>query len=237
MLEGAAALGEGVDDMRLHQHRADRLVAAAETLGDDQQVGHHTFRLAGVQRAAAAHAAHHLVQDQQDAVAVAELAHALASSRARACTAPSVAPTTVSATKAMTFSPPEVLDLRFQLGRQSLAVGLGAFAGAPVAVGVAGRDMGDIDQQRRELLAPPGVAADCQRTQRIAVVALPPGDEMPALRLAGLDEVLSRHLQRRLDRLGSARHEVGVADARRRILHQQVGQFLGRWVVKKLVCA
>ena len=62
--------------VRLREHRADRLVAAAEALGDRQQVGHDAFLLAGVQRAGAAHAAHHLVEDQQDAVAVAQFAHA-----------------------------------------------------------------------------------------------------------------------------------------------------------------
>jgi hypothetical protein len=39
-------------------------------------VGRDAFLLAGVQRAAAAHAAHHLVEDQQHAVAVADLADA-----------------------------------------------------------------------------------------------------------------------------------------------------------------
>ena len=76
VLEEAAASRDRVDDARLRQHRADRLVAAAQALGDGHQVGHHAFLLAGVQRAGAAHAAHHLVEDQQHAVAVADLAHA-----------------------------------------------------------------------------------------------------------------------------------------------------------------
>jgi hypothetical protein len=38
--------------------------------------GDHALLLAGVQRAGAAHAAHHLVEDQQHAVAIAHLAHA-----------------------------------------------------------------------------------------------------------------------------------------------------------------
>ena len=59
------------------QHRADRLVAAAEPLGDRHQVGRDAFLLAGVQRAGAAHAAHHLVEDEEDAVAVADFADRL----------------------------------------------------------------------------------------------------------------------------------------------------------------
>ncbi len=49
MLEQAAAARECLDQPRLRQHRADRLVAAAQSLGDHQQVGHHAFLLAGVQ--------------------------------------------------------------------------------------------------------------------------------------------------------------------------------------------
>ena len=53
-----------------------------------------------------------------------------------------------------------------------------------------------LDQQRCELLAAPFVAADGQGTQRVAVIALPARDEVPALRLALLHEVLPRHLER-----------------------------------------
>ena len=77
MLEEAAALGEGVVDGLAEQHGADRLVAAAQSLGDGHEVGRDAFLLAGMQRAGAAHAAHHLVEDQQHAVAIADLADAL----------------------------------------------------------------------------------------------------------------------------------------------------------------
>ena len=68
--------------------------------------GHDAFLLAGVQRAGAAHAAHHLVQDQQHAVAIADLANGREVARAARVVAPCVAPPTVSATNAMTrFGP------------------------------------------------------------------------------------------------------------------------------------
>ena len=59
------------------QHAADRLVAAAEALCHHLQVGRDALLLPGMHRAGAAHAAHHLVEDQQRAVAVADLPHAL----------------------------------------------------------------------------------------------------------------------------------------------------------------
>ena len=61
----------------MHQDAADRLVAAAEPLGDDLDVGRDALLLPGMHRAGAAHAAHHLVEDQQRAVPVADLAHRL----------------------------------------------------------------------------------------------------------------------------------------------------------------
>jgi hypothetical protein len=52
-----------------------------------------------------------------------------------------------------------------------------------------------LDQQGRELPPPPFIAADRQRAKRIAVIALPAGDEMDTPRLADLNEILPRHFQ------------------------------------------
>ena len=84
-----------------------------------------------------------------------------------------------------------------------------------------------LDQEGLELRAPPGVAADRERAERIAVIALPPGDDMAALRLADLDEILARHLERRLDRLRTAADEIDMAQPGRRVLDQAVGEALG----------
>ena len=83
------------------------------------------------------------------------------------------------------------------------------------------------DQQRRELPALPLAAADRERAQRVAVIALTPRDQEAALRLAALDEILPRQLQRRLDRLRSAADEEDVAEAVRRVRDQVVGKLFG----------
>ena len=57
------------------------------------------------------------------------------------------------------------------------------------------------DQQGLELLAPPRVAAHRERAERVAVIGLAPADDVRALWLAFLDEVLARELERGLDRL------------------------------------
>src|SRR3546814_1899935 len=64
-------------------------------------------------------------------------------------------------------------------------------------------------------------------TTRFRSVALAARDDVAALRLADLDEVLARHLQRGFDGFRAARHEVGVAGAGRRVRHQLRGQALG----------
>ena len=139
-----------------------------------------------------------------------------------------MAPTTGSATKPITVSGPSSLDRRLELGGEARAVGRLALARRAPAIGVARADVGDLGQQRLELAAPPGVAADRERAQRVAVIALPPRDEPAALGLADLDEVLARHLERRLDRLGAAGDEVDPVDAGGRARDQMVGQLLGR---------
>ena len=141
--------------------------------------------------------------------------------------APSVAPTTVSATKAATVRGPELDDLGLQLGRQPVAVGLRRLVGAAVAVLEAGRHVVHVEQHLGERRAVLHAAADRQRAQRDAVIALPARDELGALQLALLDEVVARHLQAGLDRLRAAAAEVHVGHAARGVCDQMIGQLLG----------
>ena len=75
MLESAGAMPDRVDDSRACEHGADRLVAAAEALGDGLDVGHDALLFPGVKRAGATHPAHHLVENEQGAVPVTDVAH------------------------------------------------------------------------------------------------------------------------------------------------------------------
>ena len=59
------------------------------------------------------------------------------------------------------------------------------------------------------------------------MIALMPRDDVPALAFAFLDKILAGHLQRRLDRLRSAAHEIDMVEARGRILDQAIRQPLG----------
>ena len=86
-------------------------------------------------------------------------------------------------------------------------------------------------------MAPPLVAADRQRAERIAVIALAAGDEMATLRLPDLDEILPRELERGLDRLRTARYQVDVAMPGGACATRVSASSSATAVVKKLVCA
>ena len=101
------------------------------------------------------------------------------------------------------------------------------------SIGVAGVDVMGLDQQGLELRPPPGIAADRKSAERIAVVALAPRDHVAALRLADLDKILARHLERRLDRFGTAADEIDMGKPGRRVLDQPIGQALGGFCREK----
>jgi len=78
---------------------------------------------------------------------------------------------------------------------------LGGFAIGQLSVGVARGQVCGRHQQRGKRLAPPGIAANRQRAQGVAVITLTPSNEVLTLGLSDLDEVLSGHLQRRFNGL------------------------------------
>ena len=162
VLEEATAGGDGINDTATDQYRADRLVAAAQPLGDRHQVGGNALLLAGVQGAGATHTAHHFVEDQQDAVCVAQLAHATEVARRRSQAATGSAADGLGDEGEDIFAT-HALDGVAQSLHQPCAVLLGRLALALVTVGIGRRDVLDVDQQRRELPAPPLVAANRQR--------------------------------------------------------------------------
>src|SRR5260370_30888162 len=73
MLERARAPPDGVNNACAREHRADRLVAAAESLGDGLDIRRDALLLPRMQCAGAPHAAHDLVEDHQCAMAIADV--------------------------------------------------------------------------------------------------------------------------------------------------------------------
>ena len=232
VLEEARPVADRLADRGRRQHRADRLVTGAEPLGDRDEVGIDAILLAGEQAAGAAHAAHDLVQNQKDAVAVAERADAGEVAGQRRYGAER-RPDDRFGDEADDGLGPDPENCILQLAQQPLDISGVGFAGLPVAVGVARADMLGLDQQRLKLFAPPGVAAHREGAERVAVIALAARDEAPPLRLADLEKVLARHLERRLDRLGAAGAEEDLVEPRGRARDQAVGERLGRLVAEE----
>src|SRR5262249_61598961 len=85
----------------------------------------------------------------------------------------------------------EFVDLGFELLREALRIVARSFVRAALAIFVDRRDVMRLDQQRLEWLALPLAAADRQRAERHAMLAVPPRYDVLALRLAALDEVLA----------------------------------------------
>src|SRR5215831_5605773 len=178
-----------------------------------------------MQRARAAHTAHHLVENEQHAVAVADIAHAPKITRHRGDRAQGGADDRFG-DKGDDVLATELRDLVFELSRQPLAVTLRGLVRAALAIFVNRRYMVRFDQKRSELLALPLSAPDRERTERDAVIALASRDDVSPLRLAAFDEILAREFERGLDRLRAAADEKDVADALRGVSGEIVGQCL-----------
>src|SRR3546814_10907867 len=77
------------------------------------------------------------------------------------------------------------------------------------------------------------MAAHRQRAERVAVIALRPGNGPVSLRLADLQKILPGHLERRLDTLGSAGDEIHHVEVAGGCGDQEVGQLLHRLVAEE----
>ena len=152
-----------------------------------------------MQGAGAAHATHHFVQDQQDAVAIADLADAFEISRRRGHRAECRADHRLG-DECGDVVWPESLDFGFQLVGHAQAIRLRRLVGTLAAVGITLADMRDVvEQQRRKLRPPPAVATRRQSAEGVAVVTLPARDDAIFFRPATFSVVLHGHLQRGLD--------------------------------------
>src|SRR5438067_1440462 len=210
-----------IDDER----RRNRRVAAAESLRDYHQIRADPLLLACVQRACAAHAAHDLVENEQNAVAAAYLAHAPEIPGHRGNRTHGGADDGLG-DKADDVFAAELADFALEFLRQAFAIGLSALVRAPLAVFVDRRDMVRLDQQRSERFALPFAASRRERAESDAVIALPPRNDISPLRLTAFDEILARQFERGLDRLRATANQKDVTHSLRRVRDELVRQFL-----------
>ena len=216
-----------------HHQGADRLVAGAQALGERDHVRHHPVLLAGEEGAGPPHPGHHLVEDHERAMRVADAPDLLEVAGRRGRRAKRRADHRLGHEGDCPVRA-EIGDLGFECARRAQPEGFGAFAVALIAVGVARHDVAHIRVEDRQVdLLAVRVSADRKRAQRIAVIGLFAGDEMVAGCLAALDLDLARELERGLVGLRSAGQEIDPPLAARRLVGQDLGQFFRRPVGKE----
>ena len=225
VLERAGAVGHGLEDLVLHHEGADRRVAAAESLRDYHQIRADPLLFACVQRACAAHAAHDLVENEQNAVPAAYLAHAPEITGHRGNRTHGGADDGFG-DKADDVFAAELADFALEFLRQAFAVSLSALVRAALAVFVDRRDVVRLDQQRSECFALPFATSCRERAESDAVIALPPRNDISPLRLTAFDEILARQFERGLDRLRATANQKDVTHSLRRVRDELVRQFL-----------
>ena len=225
VLKRTRALPDRIDDARAGEHRSDRLVTAAKSLGDGLDIGRNALLLPGVHRAGAAHAAHHFIEDQQRAVTIADIAHRAEITLRRRHATGCCAHHGLGDEGGHRIGT-EALELGFQFRRKPRHKIRLRFIVALFVIGEGRRDVAEgIRQQRRIGFSAPGIAARRQRAERIAMIALAARDEAPALRLAALDEVLPRDLDAGLDRFRSAADKIGISEPAGLMANQAFGEF------------
>jgi hypothetical protein len=112
---------------------------------------------------------------------------------------------------------PGRLEGPVQLARELVGCPERVGAGVARTVRVGGRDMPEPAEPALVGAAERPPAREVERSQRVAVIAPPPREDDPAIRVAARQVEGPRHLERGLDRLGPARHRVD-----RRVVDRQM---------------
>ncbi len=205
--ERTGAVRERVDHVSSDEHTGDRLIAASQALAERLDVGRHALLLPRVHRPRSAAPAHDLVQDQERAIPVTDVPHGPEISRD--CRHASRGRTHYGlGAKSDDVLGSESAKLVVQLPSQPIHVLRVGLPRRPVVICEAGGDVTERGCQNRLVgCAPREVAAEGERAEGIAVIALSPCDEPSAAKLALLDEVLASKLEGTLHGLRAGRDE------------------------------
>ena len=216
-----------------HEQSAERQVACAQAFGERNEIGGDAFLFTRVATAGAPHPAHHFVEDEQHAIAVADLADAREITWNRRDAAERRANDGFGYKGGHRVAT-ERKNLGFELVCNAFSVIRFAFAFTLPAIGETRRDMvSRLEKQRFEHRATADAAARGQHPRGGAVITMRAPDDMTPLGLASLDEILPRELESRFDRFRTAAREPRFGEARRRIRYQIVGKRFHGLVRKK----
>ena len=216
------ALHEGVVEALAHQHAAHRHGAGIHALGEGDHVGNDAVALGGEGGAEAAEAGDDLVEDQQDAVLVADLAQALEIALRRRQNAGGAGHglDDHGGDGGGVVQRDDALQLVGEMRAPfRLAAGEGLF-GAVIGV----RQVVDARQQRAEELAVLDDAADRDAAEADAVIAALAADQARPAALALHVPIGERDLERRIHGLRARVAEEDVVEVARRELGEARGE-------------
>src|SRR5262249_41330440 len=152
VLEGAGAVRNRGEDLLADQQRTDGRETTTHALGDRHQIRAYPFLLAGVQGSRSAHSTHHFVENEQDAIAVADFAYVLEIAWHRRDSAHGRTDDGLR-DKGDDVASTDLVDLAVELLRQALPILVRAFVRTAFSILINWRDVMRFDQQRREWLA------------------------------------------------------------------------------------
>ncbi len=213
--EMLGAVHEGLVDFLLHEHRAHRDGAVGDALGGQHDIRHDAEIIEGERRAETAEAGDDLVEDEQDAVLVADRAQPLEIALGRHQHAGGAGDRLDDdgGDGRGIMQGDDALKL---VGELDAVLRLAAREG--VAGGVVGvADVVDAGQQRAEHLAVADDAADRDAAEIDAVIAALAADQAEARALADDALIGERDLEAGLDRFGAGIGEEDVVDAGRHV--------------------
>ena len=223
VLEKACSIMDRLVDFMVDHNGADGLVPATQTFGNGDQVAGDAVLLTGKKTAGATHTTHDFIQDQQDAMSVADLTDTLKVSRGwRYCAEGSS--NYRFGDEADHILGAEFKNFFLQFFGNPVAIVLLGFPGLPVPVCVARGNVVALDEQRGIWSASPHVAAGCECPEGIAVIALAPADVDLPQRLAEFQEVLPTHFERSFHGLGAAADKIDPAEVNGGPFGQMRGQ-------------
>ncbi len=147
-----------------------------------------------MQGSGAAHATHDFIKDQQHTVLIANLADTFEVTGHR-CQRTRGCPDNRLGDECRNVFRPKFEDCGFQFIGNTQAICFWRFIVALIAILINRCNVACRDQKRLKLFAPPHIATHRKRTQSIAVIGLPTGNDVFAVRLADLQKILARHFK------------------------------------------
>jgi hypothetical protein len=226
VLESAGAFGNGVIDGDRADHSTDRLVSGTEAFPERSDVRHDAVLLACQESARSARPAHHLIQDQQYSIFVADFANPPKVARNGRHGSGSRSDDGLG-DKSHDCIRTKALDLLLEIVGSPSAIFFRALPWLGEPIFEARIDQSHINQQGIVRRSAPNTAAGRQGAQCVSVIAELSSDQAASSGLSTLEMILPSKLHRRLGRFRTAAREPHPVESAGRHVGNDCPKFLG----------